>query len=52
MSRTEIEQAIAAISEQMKGPLSNLERALLHEDRKELRATLRALDEQKQQVSA
>lgn len=43
MTRSEIEAHIADICEQMKGPMSNVERAWLHADRKELRAMLAAL---------
>lgn len=44
MSRQEIESAIAAISEQLKQPLSNAERLWLVEDRVELRKQLVASD--------
>ena len=40
MTRKEIEEAIAIICQSMKGPLPNVERACLHEERKELRAEL------------
>ena len=36
----EIEAFIAEVSERMKGPLDNTERALLHADRKDARAEL------------
>ena len=42
----EIEAAIAMISDTMKGPLSNFERAWLHEDRKDLRKELAELKAQ------
>lgn len=42
--REEVVKAIAAISERMKGPLDNVERAWSHADRKDLRDRLAAID--------
>lgn len=39
-STAEIEAAIASISEALKGPMSNIERALLVADRKDMRSEL------------
>lgn len=44
MTGEEITATIANISEQMRGPLNNVERACLHEERKELRAKLAELE--------
>ena len=38
-----LEMLIAAISDTMKGPLPNIERALLYEERKELRERIKQL---------
>ena len=38
-----IEEAIAGICKAMKGPLPNIERRMLHEDRKDLRKKLAEL---------
>lgn len=46
MSRQEIEAAIKAISDRMKGPLPNFERYLLHADRKDLREMLANLPDE------
>lgn len=43
MTREEAEAGIAAITAQLKGPMSNLERALLVADRTDLRALLHHL---------
>lgn len=43
LTRSEIETAIAEISSQLKGPLSNTERLLLVADRHELRKALAAI---------
>jgi hypothetical protein len=40
MSKADIEAAIADISNRMRGPMSNLERALSNADRADLRAAL------------
>lgn len=45
MSREEIQIRIDEITKQMKGPLTDLERVLLHNDRADLRALLKAEDE-------
>src|SRR5688572_13782724 len=42
--REEIVKAIAEICAEMKGPMSNLERQLLNEDRKDLRRQLAVID--------
>lgn len=42
--REELISSIALISKQMMGPLPNIERAWLHEDRKEMRARLAEID--------
>lgn len=44
MTRDEVIAAIDGITEQMKGPLPNVERTLLHLDRKDLRAALTQMD--------
>lgn len=44
MSVEDIKQRIADISAAMKGSMPDLERALLHEDRKELRTVLTNLE--------
>lgn len=44
MDRKYIEEAIAGIAAQLKGPMPNLERALLVADRKDFRARLAELD--------
>jgi hypothetical protein len=46
MSRNDIVHAIAGISDQLRGPMSNEERLLLVADRSEFRATLALLDKQ------
>lgn len=43
MTKEQIEKAIAEISEQLKRPMPNLERALLVADRKDLREQLKEL---------
>lgn len=43
MSREQIEAALSEISDLMKGPMTDLERALTHGDRLDLRAALAAL---------
>lgn len=40
LSRDEIEDALSQIADTMKGPLPNIERALLYADRVDLRAAL------------
>jgi len=40
MTTQEIQTAIADITQQLKGPMSNIERRLLVEDRKDLRVQL------------
>lgn len=40
LSIEELERRVLLISEEMKGPLHNTERALLHQDRKDLRAMI------------
>ena len=44
MTREEIEIAIAAITTDLKGPLSNLDRMMLIEDRADLRQMLAMFD--------
>lgn len=44
MNRKYIEEAIAGITAQLKGPMPNLERDLLVADRKDFRAQLEHLD--------
>lgn len=44
MTREKIIAAIDEITALMKGPMPNLERALMHEDRKDLRKLLAELD--------
>lgn len=38
-----LNKAIASISDELKGPMSNLERSMLHLDRKDLRTELTGL---------
>lgn len=44
LNADELRQQIADISDEMKGPMSNLERALLHADRKDMKEALRKFE--------
>lgn len=51
MTREYIEAAIRGISEQMKGPLLNVERQMLYEDRKDFRQALAELNAKEAEVA-